>query len=375
LTLTLVVALAILFTLLAYLATTLLLAREIVYPRRARPTRILNTVGASEVVLSATPLTRFEGIIGLLYDDEARLAVMSPGTRLPAGGEGVVRHMAIPADLHPKTDARACGNVFQPDEVTGVSPLAVDVQTATGTQPAWLFPGSGPAATTWVIHIHGMLAGRDSAFRSVRAISGSGWTSLVVSYPGDREAPGEAPRPSALGQTEWQAVDDAVGLARSRGATKIFFIGWSLGATIALYAAENGSHRDVLAGMLLISPVISWARSIRYAMAQNRVPSVLAISAMAALSLPLSSRLLRLDRSLSLPDQLPAPIVPTLVIHSKGDRTAPFASSSAFATASDLVELVEFPPCPHAMEWNEDPQRFSEVARRWIEGNHAVKPR
>ena len=366
-----VITLVILLVLVAYTVVTLLLAREIVHPRRARPTRILSSVEASEVVLSATPLTRFEGTIGLLYDDETKLAVLSPGVRVHDGGEGVVRHVAMPADLHANTGARACGNIFQPNEVTGVLPVSVDVQTTTSTQPAWLFPGSGPAATTWVIHIHGMLAGRDSALRSVRAISGSGWTSLVVSYPGDREASAEAPRPSALGQTEWHAVDDAIGLALSRGAARVFLVGWSLGATIALYVAEKGSDREALAGMLLISPVVSWARSIRYGMAQNRIPAVMASSTIAALSSPLGSRLLRLDEPLRLPEQLPAPTVPTLIIHSTGDRTAPFAASSELASSSDLVELVEFPSCPHAMEWNADPQRFSELARRWIAGDQS----
>lgn len=372
-TLVLVAASIIVLALLSYGVITLLLARRVIYPRRAQPTRIISTRGTSEVVLSATALTRFEGTIGLLYDHETKLAVMSPGTRVEDGDAGIVRNLARPADLHANTEARACGNIFRPDEVTGTSPQPIEVPTTAGALPAWLFPGSGPSSTTWVIHVHGMLAGRDSAFRSVRAISGSGWTSLVVSYPGDGEAPGEAPRASALGQTEWEAVDDAMGLALSRGAKRIFLVGWSLGATIALYVAERGSHRDAIGGMLLVSPVLNWARSIRYGAAQSRVPALIAASAIRALSSPTGARLLGLDRPLSLPAQLPVPTVPTLVIHSEGDQTTPFASSSAFAASSDLVELVEFPPCPHAMEWNTDPVRFAHVAQRWI-ARHGALP-
>jgi pimeloyl-ACP methyl ester carboxylesterase len=127
--------------------------------------------------------------------------------------------------------------------------------------------------------------------------------------------------------------------------------------------------------MLLVSPVVNWARSIRYGMSRSHIPALMANSAIAALSSPLGSRLLGLGKPLALADQLPSPLVPTLIVHSRGDQTAPFAASWALATTSDFVELEEFPSCPHAMEWNSDPQRFSEVAEQWIAGRErATEP-
>ncbi|CAM5539552.1 alpha/beta hydrolase family protein [Leifsonia shinshuensis] len=348
-------------------AVTLVLARAVIYPRRARPTRILGVSGPFEVLLSSTPLTRFEGTIGLLYDNEEKLAVLKPGVRFEDGVEGVFRTVQSGSDLRSDAAARACGNVFEPGGVGTARPASVDVRTDAGIQPAWLFPGVGSQASTWVLHIHGMLAARDSALRSVRAVDGSGVTSLVVSYRGDGEAADETSCPSALGQDEWPDVDSAVGYALEHGAHRIFLVGWSLGATLALYEAERGNHRRAIDGMVLVSPVVNWARSIRFGMSENRVPRWLTSSAIAALSSSWASRLLGLKSPLVLSDQLLSPAAPALIIHSRGDRTAPFASSSALAAASDHVELEEFPSCPHAMEWNTDPDRFSHVVRNWMD--------
>ncbi|GAA4682253.1 alpha/beta hydrolase [Frondihabitans cladoniiphilus] len=349
-----------------YAALIRTLANAVIYPRRARPTKILGTLEPSEVVLSSTPLTRFKGTIGLLYDDETKLAVMKPGARLHEGGAGVVRTLDTPTVLHGNTLARATGNIFEPTDVTEHPPESVDINTDSAVQPAWLYTGTGDQASTWVIHVHGMLAGRDSALRSAHALRNSGWTSLVISYRGDGEAQGERRQASTLGQAEWQDLDAAVTFARAHGAKTVFLVGWSLGATLALYESEKGANRNFINGLVLVSPVINWARSIRFGMTQNRIPAWLATSTLAALSFTVTSRLLGLKRPLLLPPELPRVSVPTLIIHSNGDRTAPFDVSAAFADSSDLVTLETFPPSPHAMEWNADPDRFATTIYEWL---------
>jgi pimeloyl-ACP methyl ester carboxylesterase len=350
----------------AYAVLIRALARAVIYPRRARPTRIIEVPGPSEAVLSSTPLTRFEGTIGLLYDNETQLAVLKPGVHINEGSKAVTRTLATPSALRANTDARATGNIFTPDSVTGLPPESVDIQTGTAAQPAWLYAGTREEASTWVINIHGMLAGRDSALRSAHALKDSGWTSLVISYRGDGEAQGEHRQPSTLGQAEWHDLDAAITFASTHGADTIVLIGWSLGATLALHEAQRGTNRTSIAGLVLVSPVINWARSIRFGMAQNRIPAWLAGATLGALSHPITSRLLGLAQPLAFNSNLPYVSVPTLVIHSAGDRTAPFDVSREFAEASNLVTLETFPPSPHAMEWNADPDRFATTLRDWI---------
>ncbi|MDN4648515.1 alpha/beta hydrolase family protein [Curtobacterium sp. PsM8] len=365
--LALIIIVAVVVLAAAYAAAALFLARAVVFPQRARPTKIVS-VGddGQSVVLSSNPLTRFDGILGLLYENETKLTVLAPGAKVAGDGSTVTRHLAEPAPLERGTDGRAAGNVFTAVNVAETEPVDVVIDTDHAPQPAWLYAGVGTNSSTWVLHVHGMLAGRDSALRSVRALAGTGYTSLVVSYRGDREAAGEGRTPSTLGQAEWRDLDSAIAYARSRGAARIIVVGWSLGATVALEEAEHGPQGAAIDALVLVSPVVSWARTIHYGMARQRVPHWLASSAIALLSSRLGARLLGLPVTLSLSEALPVPGVPTLVIHSDGDLTTPFAASRAFAASSPLVDLVQFPSSPHAMEWNADPERFAANTRDWI---------
>lgn len=351
----------------AYAAAVLFLARAVVFPQRARPTKIVSVDDDGQsVVLSSNPLTRFDGILGLLYDNETKLTVLAPGAKVAGDGSTVTRHPAERAPLERGTDGRAAGNVFTATNVAETGPVDVAIDTDHATQPAWLYAGVSTNSSTWVLHVHGMLAGRDSALRSVRALAGTGYTSLVISYRGDREAAGEGRAPSTLGQTEWRDLDAAIAYARSQGAARIVVVGWSLGATVALEETVHGPQGAAIDALVLVSPVVSWARTIRYGMARQRVPRWLATSAIGLLSSRIGAHLLGLPVTLHLTDTLRSPSVPTLVIHSEGDLTTPFSATVAFASASDHVTVVQFPPAPHAMEWNADPDRFGATVTDWI---------
>jgi len=365
----LIAAIAVVVLAAAYCAAVLLLARAVVFPQRARPTKIVRVSPNGDVELTSNPLTRFGGILGLLHDDETKLAVLTSAVDDEDADGTVVRHLAEPAALKAGTDGRAAGNVFTPTNVTTTPPASVEIHTDHASQPAWLYAGTGAESSTWVIHVHGMLAGRDSALRSVQAVAGAGYTSLVISYRGDREAAGETREPSALGQAEWQDLDAAIAYARSQGAARIVVVGWSLGATVALEEVTRGLQGASIDALVLVSPVVSWARTIHYGMARQRVPRWLASSAIALLSSRLGARVLGLPLTLSLTEAVPTVSIPTLVIHSTGDLTTPFAASEAFAASSDRVVLEQFPASPHAMEWNAAPKLFAAHVNDWIVAN------
>ncbi len=347
-------------------ALIIFLARAVVYPRRSRPTHIVEVQDPDRITVSKTPLTSFSGTIGLLYSNETQLAVLSPGVDPAPTPDAVVRRLAQPARVEPGTLGRACGNVFSPSTVVAAAPVDVDVVTEASRQPAWLYPGSGEPARVWVIHVHGMLAGRDSALRSVHALSKTGFPSLVISYRGDGEAEDERPTPSALGQQEWRHLDAAVRFARAQGAERVAVVGWSMGATIALEALTRGTDDDGIEALVLVSPAICWARTIRFGMARQRIPLWLANATIWALSTHVVARSLGLRAALALPDGMPTVSVPTLIIHSRGDSTTPFDASEALALSSPAVDLDEFPESPHAMEWNADPERFRLSTSSWL---------
>jgi hypothetical protein len=58
---------------------------------------------------------------------------------------------------------------------------------------------------------------------------------------------------------------------------------------------------------------------------------------------------------------------PSLVFHSQGDATVPLALTRASVAGFPAVELVEFPPGPHTLEWNRDRQLFERSIRGWLE--------
>lgn len=346
-------------------------AGRVIRPQRSKPTPIVAVPAADRIVLAPTPITEQDGTVGLLYDDESRHAVLGPILR--TGADGIERTLTVPLGSPSPTAgsvSRPIGNVFA--TATELNPEAHEVPVATelGNAPAWLFPGDGDAASTWAIHVHGSLSGRDAAFRSVHALKGTGYTSLVPSFRGDGDGPPAPLGAFTLGQTEWPDVDAAIALALEHGARRILLVGWSSGASIALRLATSSAHRSRIGGLILVSPVLSWRSSVLYSAANAGVPRVIASAAISALGTPILSRLLGSPVPLDFDaldwttrgSQLS---VPALLIHSEGDRTTPFRDTREFSETHEQVTLVTAKPSAHALEWNADPNFFEHAVDSW----------
>ena len=130
---------------------------------------------------------------------------------------------------------------------------------------------------------------------------------------------------------------------------------------MALRLASSSAHRDLIAGVIGISPVLDWASTIRLAVRGARLPGLIAALALRALQAPGTSALLGAPEPMAFSDLAwTTTAVPTLLLHSAGDRTASYADSVAFHDRnSGLVTLPELAPSPHALEWNADPERFA----------------
>ena len=172
-----------------------------------------------------------------------------------------------------------------------------------------------------------------------------------------------------LGQTEWRDIEPALDYAKQHGARQIVLIGWSNGASMALRLASSSAHRKLIGGVIGISPVLDWANAIRLAARGARLPGLIAALALRALQAPGISSLLGAPEPLAFDDLAwTTTTVPTLLLHSAGDRTASYADSVAFRDRnSGLVTLPDLPPTPHALEWNTDPERFARLVCDWID--------
>ena len=100
----------------------------------------------------------------------------------------------------------------------------------------------------------------------------AGYTSLLVSYRNDGDAPRSADFRYALGDREWLDVEAAIRFARERGATDIVLMGWSMGGATVLQALTRSALSDVVRGVVLESPVVDWVATLDFQARLRRVP-------------------------------------------------------------------------------------------------------
>lgn len=249
----------------------------------------------------------------------------------------------------------------------------VSITTPLGDAPAWLIPSADPASTRWVIQVHGRAVRRAETLRASRVFHESGYTSLLVSYRNDGDAPRSEEGRFRLGETEWEDVEAAVSYAVSAGATSVVLMGWSMGGATVLQAATRSMHKRLIDGIVLDSPVIDWHETLRYRSTQLRIPAPVQNAALAALThdwgnvatgLQTSVDLDRLDfvaRSGDLDTR-------TLLLHSDDDGYVSSVSSRRLAQLRpDIVTFVPFSIARHTKLWNYDPERWSHAIRTWLE--------
>ena len=166
------------------------------------------------------------------------------------------------------------GYVYPTPEPLGLPYSDVQIPVENGLAPAWKFTPTQPSgdSSTWAIHIHGMGGSKAGALRGVPAADRLGYTSLVVSFRNDRDAPASSDGRYHLGQTEWHDVEAAVSYAVGQGARQIVLFGWSLGASIALQLAASSEFRHLISRLVLNAPVIDWSSTLVANARSSRLP-------------------------------------------------------------------------------------------------------
>ena len=349
------------------------MARRVVTPAvRVPDTRILSLdTAAQTITLERTADTQLPGRYGLFTSGTENYIKL--GSVLAEDATSVKRKLLtqIGAQTRISADAAFSGWYFDHAEELHLPFTSELIGSAVGPCPAWLFPaGDGQV---WVIQVHGRGTTRAECLRAVPVFHSLGITSLVVSYRNDGEAPRSRAGTYALGATEWRDVDAAVGFARRRGARRIVLMGWSMGGAIALQLELNSAHRDVLAGLILESPVVDWRVVLGYQAKLLRLPAAVTGLAIGALQTEWATPMTgaggaipfdRLD-AVSRAAELQHPI---LILHSDDDGFVPSDASHDLVLARpDLVEMQVFEVARHTKLWNYDQERWSESIRRWLE--------
>lgn len=350
---------------------------KIVLPGGDRWTPVLGTTDDS-IRLPITDDTVRPGEYGLWHDGTGHTTV-GPVLEVDEAA-GTVRRAVVRTSGDVSARVRWSGHVHPDPAAMDVDWAELDLPTPVGPAPAWVIrprgagtaevPGTAPVdGTTWAVHVHGIRTTRVTALRTVPAALEAGWTSIVPSFRGDGEAPWQG-RASHLGAREWPDVEAALDHAVANGAARLVVVGWSMGATITHELLARSAHHDRIAGLVLVSPALDWETTVRSQAGRAGLPGFVVGAALRAMALPLVCRVVGLRspvdvRALSwlhAPRNLP----PTLLIHSSGDTTVPFAVSREFADAHPgTVTLAVSEPAEHAWERNVDAVWFDSTIRTW----------
>lgn len=357
-------------------------ARKIVTPANRVPdTEILNLdTAAQTITLSRTPDTQLPGRYGLFTTGTSSYVKL--GSVLAEDDRSVKRklltHIGPTSQL--SAEAAFSGWYYDKPEELHIPFTPELIGSAVGPCPAWLFPAALPS-DTWVIQVHGRGTNRAECLRAVPLFHGLGITTLVVSYRNDGEAPRSRTGTYTLGATEWRDVDAAVGFARRRGARRIILMGWSMGGAIALQVDLNSAHRELIAGLILESPVIDWRVVLDYQAKLSRLPSAVRGLAIGALQAEWATPMTRTGAAIPFDrldvvaraDELQHPV---LILHSDDDGFVPSDASHELAVRRpDLVEMQVFHVARHTKLWNYDQDRWSESIRSWLERQGLIPAR
>lgn len=369
--------------------TTVVVARRVVTPptRQVEDVRILSVnEDGTAITLNATPDAVVPGRHSLWFSRDTGYARLGDiiGNGIPGSGPGNGSGSG-PGTVTRVVEAVDYGNLrharrgrlgswyFQHPDELGFPCQDVLVATDLGPAPAWYLPAAASDGNTrWVIQVHGRATQRQEGIRAISVFRAAGYSSLLLSYRNDGDAPYSADRRYALGASEWHDVEAGIRFAREHGAQEIVLMGWSMGGAIVLQTVTRSVLRDLVTGVVLDSPVVDWVDTLQFQATLLKLPGWIATAAMGLIGAPWAGRLTGQERPIDLnrldfvahADELDVPI---LIMHSDDDGFVPATASRALSHARpDIVTFVPFAVARHTKLWNYDPERWAAAISGWL---------
>lgn len=359
---------------LATAAVALFVARNVVTPPRHRYYGI-RVIAVDEqggtITLSRTADTVVPGRYSLWFDRDRGHARI--GDIMANDDSSVTRQLdsVQRGDITRAHRARWAGVWFNTPADLSVPFHEVGIRTPVGAAPAWRIDAEGGSGD-WVIQVHGRAATRAEGLRAVSVFATAGYTSLLMSYRNDGDAPASYDGRYALGGDEWRDVEAAIAYAREEGATRIVLMGWSMGGATVLQCMTLSPLAEHIGGVVLESPVVDWVRVLRFQATTTGLPAPVRDAALSMLGTNRGAWWVGLDEPI---DFVRLDIVaraaelraPMLVIHSADDELVPSDGSVALAAARpDVVRLEHFAVARHTRLWNYDQARWERAISTWI---------
>ena len=356
-----------------------IVARTVIIPpsRRTDDVQILDVdLVAGRIVLSSTHDSRLPGEYSFWFTGDtghARVGeIISQDARTVTRSVLGVDH----GELASAKRGRFSGWFYLNPRDFGFEYENVVVETPIGDAPAWLIPAAGTTAakpaTRWAIHVHGRAVRRAETLRAVQPFREAGYTSLIVSYRNDGEAPRTPDYRYALGDREWLDVEAAMRFAIAHGAEELVLMGWSMGGATVLQALTRAEFGSRVIGIVLESPVVDWIATLDFQVELRRLPGLVRFlviqlfrrrwgGLLTGLAEPLDLDRLDFVRRARELDR------PVLILHSDDDGFVPSTASRALAVARpDIVTYEAFQVARHTKLWNYDRDRWEGAIRDWL---------
>jgi alpha-beta hydrolase superfamily lysophospholipase len=347
-------------------------ARKVVIPSRRRVEDIeILAVTDGTITLSSTLDTLLPGTYSLWFARGSGHAKI--GDILATTPDSVTRALIAVdfGDLEASERGYLAGWVYLGPKELPAPFSDVFIDAPVGPCPAWLIPAAEETGR-WMVGVHGRGVRRQECLRAVDVALRCGYTSLLVSYRNDGDAPASEDGRYALGDTEWLDVDAAVSYAIEHGATEVVLMGWSMGGATVLQAATRSKNSPVIRGLILDSPVIDWLTTLDFHAGLMRIPRPVGLVAKQLISQPWSGGLtgqaepIELSR-LDFVTRASELAVPILLLHSSDDGFVPVDASRKLAAARpDLVTYDEFSVARHTKLWNYDAERWNNDIGSWL---------
>jgi alpha-beta hydrolase superfamily lysophospholipase len=260
-----------------------------------------------------------------------------------------------------------------PQETLGVPFETVLIDAELGPMPAWRVIPQDSDPSTWVVLVHGRGAHRPSNNRYLPVLHDLNLPTLSIAIRNDPGVPADPKGYGTFGYAEWRDLDAAVTyLVASEGAERVILVGSSQGASVSLMFLRQSEQAERVAGVVLISPLISLDATLRLAAVDRGIPGPLIrpLLTSAKLVTRLRSGMVfsELEHQKHV-DRYPAD-VPFLITHGDKDVTVPFAPTPRFAAALGArAVFVRYHETGHVREWSADRDRFEADISQFITGD------
>jgi alpha-beta hydrolase superfamily lysophospholipase len=364
-------------TALAAATLSILVARTVIIPpsRRTEDVTILSLdLAAGTIVLSSNADSRLPGVYSFWFTGDSGHARL--GEIVSSDDDTVTRRVLGVdfGDLAGACRGRLSGWFHLSPRDLGFPYRDVTIETPLGPAPAWLVPAPGAPAKRWVINVHGRAVRRSETLRAVEPFRDAGYSSLIVSYRNDGDAPRSDDYRYALGDREWRDIEPAMQYALDNGAEELVLMGWSMGGATVLQALTRSPLAGTVIGVALESPVVDWIATLDFQAAIRRFPAIVRWGVrqlfrqrwggfFTGLAEPLDLDRLDFVRRARELDR------PVLILHSDDDGFVPSTASRALAVARpDIVTYEAFEVARHTKLWNYDRAKWVGAIRDWLAG-------